>query len=134
MLLFLVLILASPLFLAPTTSAVAASKVAASSAPDFSISINPTSRTVKRGSGTLYDIDVQALNGFDGTVTFTISGLCPNCTMNQFDQPPPVTGSGTSTFGLEVKKHTFITGTFTLTITATSGSLQHTAHATLIVR
>lgn len=127
-LLFLTLTLTAPLPWGSATPATAATL--AQSSPDFSIVINPTSRHVKRGSGTLYDIDVTALDGFNGTVTFTITGLPPNTSATS---PQPVTGSGVSTFTVQTHKIITPTGTFTLTITGTSGSLTHTAQATLSI-
>ena len=83
------------------------------------------------GSGELYDITIQALNGFNGTVNFTVAGLFPGS--SQFPvPPPPVTGSGTSSFDI-LTQHPPNTpqGTFTITITGTSGSLSHSAQVKL---
>jgi|SRR6185312_4059574 len=132
-LLFLTLTLMASLLLVQATPTKAAGLTGFSSTPDFSLTMNPTSRTVKRGSGTLYDIDVQALNGFNGTVNFTITGLCPNCFIPSTFEPNPVTGTGVSTFAVQTQKVITPQGTFTLTIHATSGSLSHTTTATLIV-
>ena len=132
-LLCLTLTLMASLLLVQATPATAAGLTGFSSTPDFSLTMNPTSRTVKRGSGTLYDIDVQALNGFNGTVTFTITGLCPNCFIPSTFVPNPVTGSGVSTFAVQTQKVITPQGTFILTISGTSGSLNHTTTATLIV-
>jgi len=99
--------------------------------PDFTISVSPAFATRKRGSGELYDITIQALNGFNGTVNFTVTGLFPGS--SQFPvPPPPVTGSGTSSFDI-LTQHPPNTpqGTFTLTITGTSGSLSHSAQVKL---
>jgi hypothetical protein len=101
------------------------------SLPDFTISVTPTFATRKRGSGEPYDITIQALNGFNGTVNFTVTGLFPGA--SQFPvPPPPVTGSGTSNFDI-LTQHPPTTpiGTFTLTITGTSGSLSHSQQVKL---
>jgi hypothetical protein len=99
----------------------------------------PTTATVKRGSGTLFDFTVEALGGFDGVVTFTITGM-PIKTMSHFD-PPMLTGSGDTTFLLQTIKPAHDpggtgtpTGTYPLTVTGTSGTLSHSAGVTLIVR
>jgi hypothetical protein len=99
--------------------------------PDFTISVTPTFATRKRGSGEPYTITIQALNGFNGTVNFTVTGLFPGS--SQFPvPPPPVTGSGTSGFDI-LTQHPPTTpqGTFTLTITGTSGSLSHSQQVML---
>ncbi len=99
--------------------------------PDFTISVTPAFATRKRGSGEPYTITIQALNGFNGTVHFTVTGLFPGA--SQFPvPPPPVTGSGTSSFDI-LTQHPPTTpqGTFTLTITGTSGSLSHSQQVML---
>lgn len=105
--------------------------VLVSSTPDFTISVTPVSAVRKRGTGEPYDITVQALNGFNGTVNFNVTGLFPGA--SQFPvPPPPVTGSGTSSFDI-LTQHPPTTpqGTFTLTITGTSGTLSHSQNVTL---
>lgn len=105
--------------------------VAASSTPDFTISVTPTFAERKRGTGEPYTITIGSVNGFSGTVNFTVSGLFPGS--SQFPVPPPlVTGSGTSGFDI-LTQHppTTPTGTFTLTITGTSGSISHSQDVTL---
>ncbi len=101
-----------------------------SSGPDFSISVSPSSQTVKRGSSATYTVTVAALNGFNGVVTFSVSGLPANSTA-QFS-PTSVTGQGTSTLTVSTSKKT-ATGNFTLTITGTSGSLTNSTTAGLTV-
>ncbi|HEV3315957.1 MAG TPA: hypothetical protein VG488_03265 [Candidatus Angelobacter sp.] len=99
--------------------------------PDFTISVTPAFATRKRGSGEPYTITIQALNGFNGTVNFTVTGLFPGS--SQFPvPPPPVTGSGTSGFDI-LTQHPPTTpqGTFTLTIIGTSGSLSHSQQVKL---
>jgi hypothetical protein len=103
------------------------------STPDFTISVTPTFASRKRGSGEPYDIAVTAVNGFNGTVSFTVTGLFPG---SRIPIPPAtVTGSGTSSFDI-LTEHPPTTpiGTFTLTITGTSGSLSHSQNVTLMMR
>jgi hypothetical protein len=75
-------------------------------------------------------VTVAALNGFNGAVTFSVSGLPANSTA-QFN-PTSVTGQGTSTLTVSTTKKT-ATGNFTLTITGTSGSLANSATVGLTV-
>lgn len=98
--------------------------------PDFSLSASPTSRTVRHGSSTTYTLTVTALNGFTGTVSFTVTNL-PSRSNASFS-PSSVTGSGSSTLTISTNRKT-PTGTRTLTVTGTSGSLSHPTTVTLTV-
>jgi subtilase family serine protease len=99
--------------------------------PDFSISALPSSRTVKRGSGTSYAVTVTPSGGFNGQVTFGVSGLPSNVT-GTFS-PSTVTGSGSSTLQITTRGTT-PKGTSTLTITgSTSGIPTHSVPVSLIV-
>jgi hypothetical protein len=98
--------------------------------PDFTLSSSPSSRTVTAGSNTTYTVTVGALNGFSGSVAFTVSGL-PTGAGGSFN-PASVTGSGSSTLTVTTATNT-AAGTYTLAITGTSGSLVHSNSVTLIV-
>src|SRR5713101_2190642 len=43
--------------------------------PDFSLSVSPSSQTVTAGNGTTYTATVAPSNGFNGTVSLTVSGV-----------------------------------------------------------
>ena len=101
-----------------------------SAAPDFMLSASPSSQTVAAGSGTSYTPTVGALNGFNGSVTFSVSGL-PTGAMGSFS-PTSVTGAASSTLTVSTATSTPV-GTYTLTVTGVSGSLSHSAVATLVV-
>jgi hypothetical protein len=99
---------------------------------DFSLSANPTAQTVKRGGTAVYQIHVEALNGFTNTVTLTFTGR-PNHdsgiftdTSGKLLSPATVAGSGDLLFDMRSPGHQSAIGTFTITIIGTSGSLQHT--------
>ena len=97
---------------------------------DFSISATPSSQTVTAGAGTSYTATVTGSGGFNGNVSFTISGLPAgaNATFN----PASVIGSGSSTISVTTSTTT-PSGSFPLTITGTSGSLVHSTTVTLVV-
>jgi hypothetical protein len=97
---------------------------------DFTISAQPPSQTVPRGQSTSYAVTVTPSGGFNGVVTFGVSGL-PNHATATFN-PPTVTGSGSSTMTVATKNGT-PKGTFTLTISGTSGAVTHTTTVTLVV-
>jgi hypothetical protein len=95
---------------------------------DFSMSATPTSQSIQQGGGAIYTVHIGAINGFNGTVNFTLAGL-PPLTDTAFGGSGTVTGSGDQTIFLFTS--TGVTGTFTLTITGTSGPLQHMVQVTL---
>ncbi len=122
MLLLMAFVLATSFFIGPVV------KAAASSGPDFSISANPTSRTIERGQTAVYAIHIQALNGFNGTVNLTVTGV-PNHDSGFFTNAS-VTGTGDTELDVHSAGHQSPIGTSTLTITGTSGSLQHAIQVT----
>ena len=102
--------------------------LAAPPAPDFTISATPSSRTVVQGVGTSYTVNVTALNGFSGTVDLTASFSAG--VVGTFS-PSSVVGGGPST--LNVTTTGAPTGTSSITITGTSGTLIHSTSTTLVV-
>ncbi len=97
--------------------------------PDFSLSATPSSQSVVQGASTSYTVNITRTGGFTGGVTFNISGL-PAGAAGSFS-PNPSTGASSA---LSVTTaSTTPTGSFALTITGVSGSLTHTASATLVV-
>ena len=98
--------------------------------PDFTLTASPVTQTVAQGAGTTYTPTVAAVNGFTGAVAFTVSGL-PTGATGTFS-PTSVTGSGISTLTVTTAATT-PAGSYTLTITGTSGSLVHTTTTTLVV-
>jgi hypothetical protein len=97
---------------------------------DFSISATPSSQTVTLNSSAVYTAIVTALNGFNGAVTLSVTGLPRNSTATF--NPTSVTGQGNSHLTVLTQKKTAL-GTFTVTITGTSGSLSHSTTVSLTV-
>lgn len=127
------LALAIPLFFGSTTSAVAASNViTTASSPDFTVTVDPLSQTRKRGTGAPYFVTINPVNGFNGTVTLSLTGnIPPNGTVS-IDQP----GLGPLHDGevsIQIEKHSTTTGTFAMTIHAKSGSLEHDVNISLTI-
>ncbi len=98
--------------------------------PDFSLMATPSSQTVVQGSSTSYTVNVGALNGFNGSVALSASGL-PAGASATFT-PASVSGAGSSTLTVATASST-PAGSYTVTIMGTSGSLTHTASVNLMV-
>jgi uncharacterized membrane protein len=96
--------------------------------PDFTLSIAPGSQTVTQGQSTSYTVTVNPLAGFTGSVALSVSGLPAGSTATF----TPSTTNSNSTLTVQTAA-TDPAGSYTLTITGTSGALTHTVNAALIV-
>jgi uncharacterized membrane protein len=108
--------------------------VISAQAPDFSISVSPTSLTIPQGKSKTATVTITSINGFSQEVALSVSGA-PAGVTTSFDPPsvtPPADGSITSTLTVTVDK-TVQPGTYTLTITGTSGTISHDTSLTLQV-
>ena len=94
--------------------------VTAPPVPDFGLSASPGSRSIRQGTSTTYVVTVTPLNGFNGSVALSASGLPSGATASF--APSSTTTSST----LTVQTASGVRGTFTITITGTNGSLTHT--------
>ena len=99
-------------------------------APDYTVSPAPSSQAVLAGGSASYTLTIAALNGFAGGVGFAIGGL-PSGVTAGFN-PNMVAGGGGSTLTLSTTSG-MAPGLYPLTVTATSGTLSHTANITLTV-
>jgi uncharacterized repeat protein (TIGR01451 family) len=106
----------------------AAKAVGAPLGPDFSILVNPVSRTAGQGTSTTYGITITPSNGFGGSVSLAVSGL-PSGAAGTFSLNPTTTTTNLSITTLSSTP----TGTYSLTITGTSGALTHSTTATLVM-
>jgi len=98
--------------------------------PDFAVSATPSSQNVPQGNSTSYTVNVASSGGFAGTVGLSVSGLPQGATATF--NPTSITTSGSSMLSVSTLNSTPV-GSYPLTITATSGSLTHTATVTLVV-
>jgi hypothetical protein len=124
-------------------------------APDFTLvndPIEPISANIKRGSGAGFTFNIAPVNGFNGAVTFSVTGEPVATTFDFFvpqfvpsgQTPPPLTLTALTNVGYDIftlkSGHGgpgdagTPTGTFTLTFTATSGAISHSATDTLTIR
>jgi len=109
---------------------------------DFSISVTPTSQTIKAGQKTSYRVTLTPLNGFSGVISLSCSAL-PSGSACSF-VPPSITLAGSSgansTATVQTSKST-PKGTYNLTFTGKFGSgapaaggLTHTVKVTLTIQ
>jgi Pro-kumamolisin, activation domain len=88
--------------------------------PDFGLFASPSSLSIARGTKGTATITIAPSNGFTGSVKLSASGLTNR--VSALFSPNPATSS--STLAVTVGKRAN-TGTFTVTITGTSGTLIH---------
>ena len=114
----------------PSTPGPPAPPGASVGTPDLSVQPMPGMRTVARGGATAFLIALQPVGTFTGPVTLSVSGV-PSGVTAAF-APPVLTAPGEGSLGI-VALPTAAAGSYTLTITATSGALVRTATVTLVV-
>jgi uncharacterized membrane protein len=100
-------------------------------APDFALTATPATATVAAGSAAAYTVGVTARNGFAGVVSFALSGLPAGVGSGAFT-PATVTAAGTSRLTVTTPR-TAPPGTYTLTVTGTSGGIARSAAVALTV-
>ena len=89
-----------------------------SGSPSFTLSANPTSLSVAQGSSGTSTITVNPLNGFNGSVTLSATGVPSGVTAGFSPNPTSTTSTLTLTVGSGAPL-----GTSTITINGVSGSL-----------
>ena len=97
--------------------------------PDFSLTLSPTTQSVRGGGSVGYTVTAASLNGFAGAVSLSVSGL-PSGSSGSFN-PTSVTPGVASV--LTIRTARAPRGTFTFTVTGANGSLTHTTTGTLQV-
>ncbi len=96
--------------------------------PDFALGATPPSQTIQQGASGNYSVTVSPTNGFNGAVTFSVSGLPTGATSGFTPNP----GTASSTLAVTMGGST-PAGTYPLTITGVSGTLTHTTTVSLTV-
>ena len=98
--------------------------------PDFKLSVSPTAIKVVLGSLTTSEIAVTPRNGFNGSPVFSVTGLPAGLTASF----SPANSSSASTLTLAARVTAPLTlSPATITITATAGSLVHSASLAVTV-
>src|SRR5438876_1150900 len=103
-----------------------------SPSPDFTITLSPSSQTVRKGSTATFTIRVTGTNGFNNTIDLTATIAPVTRHGPAISLPSPVGPYSTSTLTVSTTRSTQL-GTYTITVTATSGSLTHTSTVTVTV-
>ncbi len=100
---------------------------------DFSIG-PPTSQTVSNGNNATYTVNITPtpMSGFNGTVSLTLGAL-PKFVTGSFNPASLSQLGGPSVLTLATKKQTKA-GSYTVTVTGTSGTLVHSVNLTLVVQ
>jgi Glycosyl hydrolases family 39 len=104
--------------------------VSSTGSSDFSLAATPASRTIAQNAFGAYSVTVSPLNAFNGVVTFAASGLPAGATATF--NPTAVTGRGSTSMRISCVG-TAVPGNYTVTITATSGTIQHKTTVALAV-
>jgi len=97
--------------------------------PSFTLSASPTSLTIVRGNDGSDTITVKPSGGFTGSVKLSVNGV-PSGVSASFSKNPT---SSSSSLRFSTSRRT-VTGTYTLTIQGTSGSLATTTTLALTIR
>ncbi len=103
---------------------------------DFSISATPPSNTIIRGQPAYYTVNLNALNGYVGTVTLSVTGLEGNMyyRFETFQSKINLAKTSESVTLVIVTNPLSPLGDFTLTISATDTVITHSATVALTVQ
>jgi hypothetical protein len=104
---------------------------------DFIITANPTTLTVARGSQTTSTITLTSLNGFSGTVSLSTlvtpgTHRPPTSSLSSTSVTLTAGGSASITLTVSTTKNT-TTGSYTVVVSGTSGSISSSASVSLTV-
>ncbi|WP_455278087.1 COG1470 family protein, partial [[Eubacterium] cellulosolvens] len=99
----------------------------------FSLTINPSSRTISQGNDGTYTITVKSGGGFSSPVTLTVSNIPPDSNANFDPVIVTPTGQGSqSTLTISTDQNTS-TGTFNFVVNGTADSQNETTTASITV-
>jgi len=104
--------------------------VSVSEAPDFELSISPSTRTISPGGSAEYTVSLVRAGGFASSVALSISGL-PDEADGFFD-PESIRGSENSELTVDTTSD-IAAGNYTFTVTGTGGGKTRTRTVKLVV-
>ena len=96
---------------------------------DFSLSISPSSQTLRTPGAVSYTVTVTKLNGFTGSVLLSVSGLPSGLTGSFGTNPTTSTSTLTVTASKRLSRQTY-----TFTVTGKSGNLTHSTTGRISTR
>ena len=114
-------------------SALLSIRVSSGPVPDFSVSVNPVYFSIVEGSSYSTQVRISSLGGFTGSVSLT-PGIIPIVTNGPTATANPSSvvlssgGNVSSTLTISTTSSTPITAGYNFTVTASSGTLFHTAY------
>jgi hypothetical protein len=103
-------------------------------ASEFKLSVAQEARTIVPGQSATFDVTVTPMNGFSGTVGFSVEsegGIPSGVTVGGFN-PPSITGSGTSTLTIQTTSAA-IPYALSLTIHGDTATISHTTSTSLLI-
>ncbi|HXA85216.1 MAG TPA: alkaline phosphatase family protein [Candidatus Dormibacteraeota bacterium] len=115
-----------------THTALIALTISPAAAPNFTVSASPASLSVIHGSSGSTTISTSVSGGFNSAVSLSASGLPTGVTASFSPASIAAPGGGNSTLTFNVGS-TAISGTSTVTVTASGGGVTHTANVSLTV-
>jgi hypothetical protein len=98
--------------------------------PDFSISPSPTSQSVAAGATATYTLSLSASGSYSGSVTLTVTSGCPTDATCSISPNSVSSFPGAATLSVQTA---ITSGSGTMVITATDGTITHTVSVSLTV-
>jgi hypothetical protein len=105
---------------------------ASAAAPNFSLGATPASQTVMLGSSNTYTVMATPVFGYSNNVTLSVTGGLPAGATAGFSPASLTGGTGSSTLTVSANSST-ATGSYSLVISGTDGTVTNTTTATLVV-
>jgi thermitase len=99
-------------------------------APDFAVTVSPSSASTPMGQSAAYTVSVSSVNGFSGSVQLSASGLPPGTTATF--SPSALTAPGTAQLTVTTMS-SVLPAAYAFQIVAASGAVTKAANATLVV-
>ena len=99
-------------------------------APNFTVSVSPTSLTVPPNTNPTVTMTITSVGGFTGSVSLSAANVPSGVSVNF--SPSSVNGGGTSTVNFFAQQNT-PAGTTNISLVGTSGSLTHSATLALTI-